>query len=153
MKQTLPLLGVVLLGVCLLLVVELLDLHWAPGAFGPTGTAAAQSFEEDEDLPMYRGKPVKQWILDLRHPEDTTGRQAKRNLDEMGPADKDVVPALIAAVGDGEKFVQVQALNLLGQIGPNAKKALSAVDKAIMAKDREVSQAAIRAEIRINSRK
>ena len=107
------------------------------------------SYEDEDDLPTYRGKPVKQWILDLKGDKDYRKRMAKRNLDAMGPDDKDVVPALIVLVSDDDKFVRVTALKLLCQIGPNAKKALPAVDNATLDKERDVLQAAVQARMQI----
>jgi hypothetical protein len=109
------------------------------------------SYDDDEgdDLPIYRGRAVKQWILDLKSDDDYTRRLAKKNLDDMGPEDKAMVPALVAAVDDPDKDVRIAALRLLGQIGPGAKKALPAVDKAKLDKEPLVLQAALHAELRI----
>jgi hypothetical protein len=129
MKRTLPILGVVVfLSGCEL-----------------------GSYEDEDDLPTYRGQAVKQWIQELKGPNETKARRAQVNLNEMGPEDREVVPALIPLVDDQDKFVRITALKLLGQIGPNAKKAQQAIDNAILDKDREVVQAAIRASMRVSN--
>jgi hypothetical protein len=48
-------------------------------------------------------------------------------LGEMGPAAKDAVPALIAALGDKEKHMRAAALRALGKIGPSARPAVPAL--------------------------
>ncbi len=51
-------------------------------------------------------------------------------LGKIGPAAKEAVPALIAALKDEDKDVRVYAASALGHIGPAAKEAVPALEAA-----------------------
>jgi hypothetical protein len=83
---------------------------------------------QQADPGIYHGKPVKDWFLDRKDPDQR--EQADQYLDRVGPQDKDLIPALVPLLKDDEPVVRSGAARLLGQIGPDAKDALDAIDEA-----------------------
>jgi HEAT repeat protein len=67
----------------------------------------------------------------------------------MGPAAKDGVPALAAALASPRAIMRRQAALALAKIGPAAKDALPAVRRATGDPDTQVREAAVRAEAAI----
>jgi HEAT repeat protein len=106
---------------------------------------------ENEDQGYWRGKPIKQWLLDLK--DETTKRNAQVNLADFGPDDKDMVPALVALLKDDDRIVRGGACRLLGQIGPKAKDAMKDLDDVLVDPDKMVRMECLYARKRIRNLK
>ena len=87
------------------------------------------------DRGIWNGKPIKNWILESK--DEATRDSAKAYLDQVGPEDKNLVPALIPLLKDEDPAVRRGAARLLGQIGPNAKDALEPLADAAVDPDRD----------------
>lgn len=87
------------------------------------------------DPGIWNGKPIKTWILETK--DEATRDSAKAYLEQVGPEDKDLVPALIPLLKDEDPVVRRNAAKLLGQIGPNAKDALEPLGDAAVDPDRD----------------
>jgi HEAT repeat protein len=71
------------------------------------------------------GKPVSHWIEAAQHPDAETRRQALFKLGNAGPADAEVLPTLMRALGDVVPGVRSEAILALVKMGPQAKKAIA----------------------------
>jgi HEAT repeat protein len=87
------------------------------------------------------GKPVAHWLEELRKPNAKARKKAVLALGQIGTADPETIPALIAAVKDTDAMVKETAILALLHIGPPAKDAVPALiqtqsdpDPAIRAK-------------------
>ena len=83
-------------------------------AFGCNGNQSG-------DEVLYRGKPMRQWIVELKTGTEDTRRTAEANLQLVGPEDIDIVPGLVDRLRDPDPFVRRTASDLLGNIGPGAR--------------------------------
>lgn len=101
------------------------------------------------ELGEWRGKPIRQWILDLK--DEALKPVASQTLAQLGPDDKDMVPTLIALLKDDDRIVRGGACRLLGQIGPKAKDALKPLDDLIIDPDKMVRMECLYARKRIRN--
>ncbi len=91
------------------------------------------------------GFTTSDWIEKAQSEDAEARREAVQKLGELGPDESDkTVPALMQALKDGDVEVRFYAVNSLGQLGPKAKRASSALGRAINDKDKRVSKAAMK---------
>jgi HEAT repeat protein len=81
--------------------------------------AAAPGGELEEE-PAYMGRPLHQWILDLKDADPAIRFQAAYRLSRMGPVIRSAFPALKSAVKDTDPSVRQYAAEALGYTGPQA---------------------------------
>jgi HEAT repeat protein len=79
---------------------------------------------------MAHGKPVSEWVEALHHPDAHSRKKAADVLGNVGAIDPAVVPALAAAVRDGNAAVRAEAVLALTKIGPAARDAEPALAEA-----------------------
>jgi len=107
------------------------------GAAGERGSAEVE----------IEGRPVGEWVRDLREGDPTRQEEAQRVLARLGPDDRRAVPALSKAARDDNAAVRLAAVDALGRIGhPDARPALV---KAMQDPDPAVSRLAVRAYARL----
>jgi hypothetical protein len=122
-------------------------------------TACDVSLAPDEgdqvDEGIWQGKPIKQWLLleKSEKEEDGTSAYAKPYLDQIGPEETDLLPALKALLKDEEPYVRRGAARLIGQIGPNAKDAMEALEESMVDPDKGVVKETLAARKRIRGLK
>jgi HEAT repeat protein len=71
------------------------------------------------------GKPLSHWIEAAQNPDAETRRQALFKLGNAGPADAEVLPTLMRALGDVDPGVRSEAILALVKMGPQSKKAIA----------------------------
>jgi HEAT repeat protein len=81
--------------------------------------AAAPGGEREEE-PAYMGRPLRQWILDLKDADTGVRDQAAYTLSRMGPKIRPAFAALKIAVKDTDSSVRQYATEALGNTGPQA---------------------------------
>lgn len=86
------------------------------------GSASAQAASAED--PVSRGRPLSEWIADLKAAAPATRNAAAYEIASMGPAAKAAVPALIEALDDGDATVRFPVTVALGEIGPDAVAAV-----------------------------
>ena len=86
-------------------------------------------------------KDVKELVVTLKSEKVAERAAAARILGELGPAAKDAVPDLQAALGDADKDVRRCAARSLGDIGKASKPAVAALGKTLKDPDAQVRQA------------
>jgi HEAT repeat protein len=69
------------------------------------------------------GKPVRHWVEALHGPDAKARRKAAAKLGNVGGADPVVLPALTAALRDGDAGVRREAILALLKCGPGAREA------------------------------
>lgn len=107
---------------------------------GPGGEQGAANPEID-------GRPIDEWIQDLRGGDSIRQGEARQVLARLGPDDRRAVPALSRAARDADASVRLAAVEALGRIGhPDGKAALV---KAMQDSDPAVSRLAVRAYARL----
>jgi HEAT repeat protein len=74
--------------------------------------------------PVSAGRPLSQWIADLKAQAPQTRNAAAYEIAGMGPAAAAAVPALIEALDDPEPSVRFPITVALMEIGPAAKAAV-----------------------------
>jgi HEAT repeat protein len=70
------------------------------------------------------GKPVRYWIEALQKGDTRLRKQAAFKLGNVGPADTEALPALIAALKDRDAVVRAEAILALVKCGPTAGQAV-----------------------------
>lgn len=88
------------------------------------GSAAAQSKPVKSREPVSSGRPLSEWIEDLKAPAPQTRNAAAYEIAGMGPAAAAAVPALIATLDDPIAAVRFPAIIALTELGPVAKAAV-----------------------------
>ena len=86
-------------------------------------------------------KDVKELVVTLKSEKVAERASAARILGELGPAAKDAVPDLQAALADADKDVRRCAARSLGDIGKASKPAVKALGKTLKDNDAAVRQA------------
>jgi HEAT repeat protein len=88
-----------------------------------TGNAAAQGGAGGAE-PVSRGRPLSEWITDLKADAPSVRNAAAYEIASLGPSAKAAVPALIAALDDPDPAVRFPVTVALGEIGPEATAAV-----------------------------
>jgi HEAT repeat protein len=114
------------------------------------GSASAQTGAPAANEPVARGRPLSEWIAELKAAAPVTRNAAAYEIAGMGPAAAAAVPALIEALDDPVAVVRFPVTVALGEIGPGAVAAVPRL-KQMMEEDLndEVAAAARRAIRRI----
>jgi HEAT repeat protein len=89
-----------------------------------TTTLAAQGASATTAEPTSKGRPLSEWIADLKAPAPLTRNAAAYEIAGMGPAAAPAVPALIEALDDEVAAVRFPVTVALGEIGPAAAAAV-----------------------------
>jgi HEAT repeat protein len=89
-----------------------------------TTTASAQNAAAKASDPVSGGRPLSEWIADLKAPAPHTRNAAAYEIAGMGPAAAAAVPALIEALDDPVAAVRFPVTIALLEIGPAAKAAV-----------------------------
>lgn len=106
-------------------------------ALGLSASAtAAQSTSTRGREPVARGRPLSEWIAELKAPAPVTRNAAAYEIAGMGPAAAPAVPALIAALDDELPVVRFPVTVALGEIGPAAA---AAVPKLLLVMDEDIN--------------
>jgi HEAT repeat protein len=114
------------------------------------GSASAQGAVPGAKEPEARGRPLSEWIADLKAAAPVIRNAAAYEIAGMGPAAAAAVPALIEALDDPVAVVRFPVTVALGEIGPGAAAAVPRL-KQMMEEDLndEIAAAARRAIRRI----
>jgi HEAT repeat protein len=88
------------------------------------GTAGAQNGAPSAKEPVSRGRPLSEWIADLKAAAPVIRNGAAYEIASMGPAAVAAVPALIEALDDPAAVVRFPVTVALGEIGPGAAAAV-----------------------------
>ena len=89
-----------------------------------TATVAAQATGTKAKEPVSAGRPLSEWIADLKGLAPQTRNAAAYEIAGMGPAAAAAVPALIEALDDPMAAVRFPVTIALMEIGPAAKAAV-----------------------------
>jgi HEAT repeat protein len=110
------------------------------------GPALAQNGAPAAGQPESRGRPLSEWIADLKGASPAVRNGAAYGIASMGPAAAAAVPALIEALDDPMPAVRFPVTVALSEIGPAAAAAVPRL-KEMMEEDLndEVAAAAKRA--------
>ncbi|MGH7579506.1 MAG: HEAT repeat domain-containing protein [Gemmatimonadales bacterium] len=87
-------------------------------------TASAQNAAPAAGEPVSRGRPLSEWIADLKEAAPVIRNAAAYEIAGMGPAAAAAVPALIEALDDPLAVVRFPVTVALGEIGPAASVAV-----------------------------
>jgi len=110
------------------------------------GSASAQNGAPAVNEPVSRGRPLSEWIAELKAAAPVIRNAAAYEIAGMGPAAAAAVPALIEALDDPVAVVRFPVTVALGEIGPGAAAAVPRL-KQMMEEDLndEIAAAARRA--------
>jgi HEAT repeat protein len=89
-----------------------------------TTTLSAQNPGAQSNEPVADGRPLSEWIRDLKGLSPQTRNAAAYEIAGMGPAAAAAVPALIEALDDPIPAVRFPVTVALMEIGPAAKAAV-----------------------------
>jgi HEAT repeat protein len=89
-----------------------------------SGAASAQTTAAATGEPESSGRPLREWIADLKGLSPQTRNAAAYEIAGMGPAAVAAVPALIEALDDPSAAVRFPVTIALMEIGPAAKAAV-----------------------------
>ncbi len=112
-----------------------------------TGSASAQNAAGGKE-PVSRGRPLSEWIADLKAAAPSVRNGAAYEIASMGPAAKAAVPALIEALDDPDPAVRFPVTVALGEIGPDAVAAVPRLQKMMFEEINDEIAAAARRAIR-----
>ena len=87
-------------------------------------SASAQNSAPAANEPVARGRPLSEWIADLKAAAPVIRNAAAYEIASMGPAAAAAVPALIEALDDPLAVVRFPVTVALGEIGPGAVAAV-----------------------------
>jgi hypothetical protein len=92
----------------------------------------------------YQGVPTSGWVDRMKHDDVEVRREAAAALGELGTTEvHQTLPVLIEALKDSDRHVKLNALGSLDKLGAKARKARTAVAKAINDPDKIVANKAI----------
>ena len=111
------------------------------------GRASAQSAASGQE-PVSRGRPLSEWIADLKGAAPATRNAAAYEIASMGPAAKAAVPALVEALGDPDPAVRFPVTVALSEIGPDAAAAVPRLKEMMFEEINDEIAAAARRAIR-----
>jgi HEAT repeat protein len=89
-----------------------------------TTSLSAQNGAPATKEPVSQGRPLSEWIADLKGEAPLTRNAAAYEIASLGPAASAAVPALIAALDDPIAVVRFPVTVALGEIGPAAAAAI-----------------------------
>jgi HEAT repeat protein len=89
-----------------------------------SSSALAQNGAPAAKEPVSRGRPLSEWIAELKAEAPVVRNAAAYEIAGMGPAAAAAVPALIAALDDPVAVVRFPVTVALGEIGPAAAAAV-----------------------------
>jgi HEAT repeat protein len=112
-----------------------------------TGSASAQNDAGGKE-PVSRGRPLSEWIADLKAAAPATRNAAAYEIASLGPAAKPAVPALIEALDDPDAAVRFPVTVALGEIGPDATAAVPRLKQMMFEEINDEIAAAARRAIR-----
>jgi HEAT repeat protein len=112
-----------------------------------TGRASAQDAAKGQE-PVSRGRPLSEWIADLKAAAPATRNAAAYEIASLGPAGKPAVPALIEALDDPDAAVRFPVTVALGEIGPDAAAAVPRLKQMMFEEINDEIAAAARRAIR-----
>jgi HEAT repeat protein len=99
-------------------------MSWGVAALVLSSGALAQTRPARVREPMSSGRPLSDWIADLKAPAPQTRNAAAYEIAGMGPEAAAAVPALIEALDDPVAAVRYPVTVALLEIGPAAKAAV-----------------------------
>jgi HEAT repeat protein len=110
------------------------------------GSTSAQNGAPAAKEPVSHGRPLSEWIADLKAAAPLVRNAAAYEIASMGPAAAPAVPALIEALDDPVAVVRFPVTVALSEIGPAAAPAVPKL-KLMMEEDLndEIAAAARRA--------
>jgi HEAT repeat protein len=111
------------------------------------GGASAQNSAGGQE-PVARGRPLSEWIADLKAAAPATRNAAAYEIAGLGPAAKPAVPALIEALDDPDASVRFPVTVALGEIGPDAVAAVPRLKQMMFEEINDEIAAAARRAIR-----
>jgi HEAT repeat protein len=91
----------------------------------------AQATAAKSKEPMSSGRPLSQWIADLKAAAPQTRNAAAYEIAGLGPAAAAAVPALIEALDDPAASVRFPVTVALMEIGPAAKAAVPRLQQMV----------------------
>jgi hypothetical protein len=103
---------------------------------GLTAAVSGQTRPAATKEPVSGGRPLSEWIADLKGLAPQTRNAAAYEIAGMGPAAVAAVPALIAALDDPIAAVRFPVTVALMEIGPAAK---AAVPRLLVMVDEEIN--------------
>lgn len=112
-----------------------------------TGGASAQNAAGGQE-PVARGRPLSEWIAELKAAAPATRNAAAYEIAGLGPAAKPAVPALIEALDDPDASVRFPVTVALGEIGPDAVAAVPRLKQMMFEEINDEIAAAARRAIR-----
>jgi HEAT repeat protein len=89
-----------------------------------TTSVSAQNGAPAAKEPVSQGRPLSEWIADLKGAAPLTRNAAAYEIASLGPAAAAAVPALIEALDDPVAVVRFPVTVALGEIGPGAAAAV-----------------------------
>jgi HEAT repeat protein len=97
---------------------------WGVAALAFTSAALAQAKPVHVKEPVSNGRPLSEWVADLKALAPQTRNAAAYEIAGMGPEAAAAVPALIEALDDPIAAVRYPITVALLEIGPAAKAAV-----------------------------
>jgi HEAT repeat protein len=88
------------------------------------GSVSAQYGASAATEPVSQGRPLSEWITELKAAAPAVRNAAAYEIASMGPAAAPAVPALIEALDDPVAVVRFPITVALGEIGPAAAAAV-----------------------------
>jgi HEAT repeats len=96
-----------------------------------SATATAQARPAHSKEPVSGGRPLSQWVADLKAPAPQTRNAAAYEIAGMGPEAAAAVPALIEALDDPAPSVRFPVTVALMEIGTAAKAAVPRLQQMV----------------------
>jgi HEAT repeat protein len=112
------------------------------------GSASAQTAAPAAKEPEAQGRPLSEWIADLKAAAPATRNAAAYGIAGMGPAAAAAVPALIEALDDPMAVVRFPVTVALSEIGPGAAAAVPRLKQMMEEEVNDEVAAAARRAIR-----
>jgi HEAT repeat protein len=113
-----------------------------------TGSATAQNSAPAGPEPASHGRPLSEWIVELKAPAPSSRNAAAYEIASMGPAAAPAVPALIEALDDSDAAVRFPVTVALGEIGPAAEAAVPRLQRMMFEEINDEIAAGARRAIR-----
>jgi len=91
--------------------------------------AGAQGKPAQAAEPVSDGRPLSEWVEDLKAPAPQSRNAAAYEIAGMGPAAAAAVPALMVALDDPIAAVRYRVISAVMEIGPAAKAAIPKLEQ------------------------